>query len=83
MCLKDGQLEINVDEVARNYMERMIYNFTGIKVAKTQQEEEKRPKPQEDQGVISYVCLECHEYEEIPLDVVRTMDAMDDGDPGA
>jgi len=27
--------------------------------------------------------LECHENEEIPLDVVRTMDAMDDGDPTA
>ena len=30
--------------------------------------------------MISYICLECHENEEIPLDVVRTMDAMDDGD---
>ncbi|WP_291299888.1 hypothetical protein [Desulfosporosinus sp. BICA1-9] len=30
--------------------------------------------------MISYICLECRENEEIPLDVVRTMDAMDDGD---
>jgi len=31
-------------------MERMIYNFTGIEVAKPQKEEEKRPKLQEDRG---------------------------------
>ena len=55
VCLKDGQLEIKYasDETARNYMERMIYNFTGIKVAKPKKEEEKRPKLklQEDGGM--------------------------------
>ena|GEM_PF-5876122 len=54
MCLKDGQLEVKYasDETARTYMERMINNFTGIKVAKPQKEEEKRPelKLQEDGG---------------------------------
>ena len=53
VCLKDGQLEVKYasDETARNYMERMIYNFTGIEVAKPQKEE-KRPKVklQEDSG---------------------------------
>jgi len=54
VCLKDGQLEIKYasDEIARNYMERMIYNFTGIEVAKPQKEEKKRPTPKlpEDGG---------------------------------
>ena len=52
VCLKDGQLEVKYasDETARNYLERMIYNFTGIEVAKPQKEEEKRPKLQEDRG---------------------------------
>lgn len=52
VCLKEGQLEIRYasDETARNYLERMIYNFTGIEIAKPQKEEEKRPKLQEDNG---------------------------------
>ncbi|KJS79578.1 hypothetical protein, partial [Desulfosporosinus sp. BICA1-9] len=54
VCLKDGQLEIKYasDDTAKSYMERMIYNFTGIEVAKPQKEEEKRPKLklQEDRG---------------------------------
>ena len=58
VCLKDGQLEIKYasDETARNYMERMIYNFTGIKVAKPQKEEEQRWKIniQEDRGKPGY-----------------------------
>ncbi len=30
---------------------------------------------------VNYVCLECKEQEEIPLEVVRDFDVMDDGDP--
>ncbi|RWR03982.1 hypothetical protein D4N35_017725 [Siminovitchia fortis] len=30
---------------------------------------------------VSYVCLTCHEKEEIRLSVVRDFDLMDDGDP--
>ena len=58
VCLKDGQLEIKYasNDTARNYLERMIYNFTGIEVAKPQKEEEKRPKLklQEDRGKPEY-----------------------------
>jgi len=52
VCLKDGQLEIRYasDETARNYLERMIYNFTGIEIAKPKKEEEKRPKLQKGRG---------------------------------
>jgi len=32
-------------------------------------------------SMVNYVCLQCHETEEIPLEVVRNFDAMDDGDP--
>ncbi|MBY0055184.1 hypothetical protein H7K32_26965 [Brevibacillus agri] len=38
-------------------------------------------RKQEKNEVVKYVCLECHEIEEIPLSVVRDFDAMDDGDP--
>lgn len=31
--------------------------------------------------MVNYVCLECHETEEISLEVVRSFDATDDGDP--
>ncbi|PLR75296.1 hypothetical protein CU633_21835 [Bacillus sp. V3-13] len=30
---------------------------------------------------VSYVCLVCHEKEDIPLNVVKDFDLMDDGDP--
>ena len=30
---------------------------------------------------VNYVCLGCHEKEEIPYDVVKDFDVMDDGDP--
>lgn len=30
---------------------------------------------------VSYVCLVCHEKEDMPYDVVRDLDLMDDGDP--
>ena len=54
VCLKNGQLEIKYasDETAKNCLERMIYHYTGIEVAKPQKEEEKRPKLelQEDGG---------------------------------
>jgi len=48
VCLKDGQLEIKhaVCEVTKAWLERMIYNFTGIKKTKDQQKEEV-PKPEE------------------------------------
>ncbi len=31
--------------------------------------------------MINYICLQCKESEEIPVDVVRNFDMMDDGDP--
>ena len=48
VCLKDGQLVIKYasDEVARACLERMIYDFTGIKTEETQQKEE-ISKPEE------------------------------------
>lgn len=30
---------------------------------------------------ITYICLQCDTREDIPLNVVRDFDAMDDGDP--
>ncbi|WP_207308598.1 hypothetical protein, partial [Bacillus timonensis] len=36
---------------------------------------------QSKQQSVSYVCLTCHEKEEIPINVVRDFDLMDDGDP--
>ena len=46
VCLKEGQLEIKYasDETARNYMERMIYNFTGIEVSETPKRRRKKTK---------------------------------------
>ena len=32
-------------------------------------------------GTVTYICLQCNTIEEIPLNVVRNFDAMDDGDP--
>ena len=34
-----------------------------------------------EKGSVNYICLKCNEREEIPLEVVRNFDAMDDGDP--
>ncbi|SPF53444.1 conserved hypothetical protein [Candidatus Desulfosporosinus infrequens] len=34
-----------------------------------------------EKGSVNYICLQCNEREEIPLEVVRNFDAMDDGDP--
>ncbi|MHB1407453.1 MAG: IS91 family transposase [Desulfitobacteriaceae bacterium] len=49
VCLKEGQLAIKHASCqgARACLERMIYNFTGIKAAQTQQKEEKDPRRQE------------------------------------
>lgn len=49
VCLKEGQLVIKhaSDPKAVACLERMIYNFTGIKAEKIQQKEEKAPKQQE------------------------------------
>jgi len=44
----------------------------------------KKKKPQvglHSKGKVKYICLACDTTEEIPLDVVRNFDAMDDGDP--
>lgn len=30
---------------------------------------------------VNYICLQCNEEEEIPLNVVRDFDLIDDGDP--
>jgi len=48
VCLKDGQLVIKYasDDVARACLERMIYDFTGIKTTETPQKEE-ISKPEE------------------------------------
>lgn len=44
----------------------------------------KKKKPQSglpSKETVTYICLQCSTTEEIPLDVVRKFDAMDDGDP--
>ena len=49
VCLKERVLAIKHarDPVARACLERMIYNFTGIKAEKTHQKEEKAPEQKE------------------------------------
>lgn len=56
VCLKEGQLAIKhaSDQTARACLERMIYNFTGIKTEKIQQKEEKLSKKQEDRRKPEY-----------------------------
>ena len=56
VCLKEGQLGVKhaVSQMARDCLERMIYNFTGIKTAEAQQKEEKAPKQQEFRRVPEY-----------------------------
>jgi uncharacterized Zn finger protein len=44
----------------------------------------KKKKPQSglrSKETIKYICLQCSSEEEIPLQVVRNFDVMDDGDP--
>ncbi len=50
VCLKEGQLTIkNAScQEARAYLERMIYNLTGIKTTKVEQKEKKVPKLRQD-----------------------------------
>lgn len=38
-------------------------------------------EPKQVSGGERYVCLNCRQDEEIPLNVVRDFDVMDDGDP--
>jgi hypothetical protein len=56
VCLKEGQLGVKnaVSQIARACLERMIYDFTGIKTAEAQQKEEKAPKQQVYRGVPEY-----------------------------
>ena len=52
-------------------------------VSKKRKVAKKKKKPQSGQHskeTVKYICLECKGTEEIPLDVVRNFDAMDDGD---
>jgi len=60
VCLKDGQLEIKHAscEVARACLERMIYNFTGIKKAKTPKKEKvNKTKEPDKREEYSQLCL--------------------------
>lgn len=44
----------------------------------------KKKKPHNglrSQEIVKYICLQCSMTEEIPLNVVRNFDVMDDGDP--
>ena len=53
-------------------------------VSKKRKIVKKKKKPQNglrSQGEVTYICLECNRSEEIPLQVVRSFDVMDDGDP--
>ena len=57
--------------------------MTFSPVSKKQQHGKKKKKPIQSQKkiLVNYICLACNETEQIPLDVVRNFDAMDDGDP--
>jgi hypothetical protein len=61
VCLKDGQLGIKhaSGQIARACLERMIYNFTGIKTTESKQKEEKAPKQPERKREPEYrqICM--------------------------
>lgn len=53
-------------------------------MSKKRKAAKKKKKPQSrlhSKAKVTYICLQCHTTEEIPLNVVRNFDAMDDGDP--
>ena len=54
-------------------------------VSKRRKPERRRKKKEPKRGaqaeVVLYICLQCKEKEAIPLEVVRSFDAMDGGDP--
>ena len=58
----------------------MITHFTGIQATEKREVKKKPIKiSQAKKQSVSFVCLACHEKEEIPLSVVRDFDLMDGG----
>jgi len=53
-------------------------------VSRKRKTAKRKKKPQSglhNKANVVYICLQCDTREEIPLNVVRDFDAMDDGDP--